>query len=353
MIIKSSIRNYSLAFCNEVEVKRNIESHDYFIVDSKVLNLYKNLFKDLDNSKILEIEAKESNKSFQECDKYLDFLIKAGLKRGQKIAAIGGGIIQDITGFISSIIYRGISWTFFPTTLLAQCDSCIGGKTSINFSGFKNLIGNFNPPEKIYINNDFLKTLTSDEIQSGIGEIIKIAMIDKDQTISEKEISEAILKSKVNNQLINKALLIKKEIIEIDEFDKDIRNVMNYGHTFGHAIESMTKHAIPHGIAVGIGIAIANLISEKTNKVELSNKFKNIDKIFLKSNKKHVKTFYTSYNKKAYINNLLKDKKNTNKESVNCILPFNLGDIRKISVDSSYFYKNIDKIIEEIYVNTI
>jgi 3-dehydroquinate synthase len=353
MIIKSSIRNYELLLTESSLIKKYIESCDYYIVDKKVLTLYPHLFKDLDISKLLLIDAIESNKNFQECEKYLTFLVKAGLKRGQKIAGIGGGIIQDITGFISSIIYRGIDWVYFPTTLLSQCDSCIGGKTSINFLGYKNLIGNFNPPTKIYVDTNFLKTLEKDAIQSGIGEIIKIAMIDKNQTISEKEIINATLNCKISNLLVEKALSIKKDIIEVDEFDKGIRNVMNYGHTFGHAIESITNNKIPHGIAVGIGIRIANSISEKINKISLNKKFKNIDNEYLKVNKSYVKVFINNYNKEYYINSLLKDKKNTNNDSINCILPFDLGNIKKVNINKSYFYENIDEIIKEIYANTI
>lgn len=353
MLIKSSIRIYKLSFCDKNAVIKHLKAHDFYIVDEKILSLYSDLFENIDKSKILPVKAIESSKSFQKCERYLTFLIKSGLKRGQKIAGIGGGIIQDITGFVSSIIYRGVEWSYFPTTLLAQCDSCIGGKTSINYLGYKNLIGNFNPPDQIYVDVNFLKTLEEKDVQSGIGEIIKVAMIDRNQTISEEEIIESIEKSQVSSSLIKKSLEIKRKIIQVDEFDKNVRNVMNYGHTFGHAIESTTNNIIPHGIAVGIGICIANIISEKINNFSLEDKFKNITYKYLKANKKHVKNFISMYNKKCYIDSLLKDKKNTNNNSITCILPFGLGNIRKVNVDKSYFDKNIDKIIEEIYANTI
>jgi len=289
MIIKSSINDYSVHFNNHI--KGQFNKYQFLIVDSKVYGLYHSLFENFNSENILQIDANEFSKNFDKIGKYISFLIERGLKRGNEIAAIGGGIIQDISGFVCSILYRGIIWDYYPTTLLAQCDSCIGGKTSINFLNCKNLIGNFNPPRKITISPEFLNTLQRDEIQSGIGEIIKVFFIDKRQTISQKALMYAIENSIVSKNLIKNSLNIKRRIIEVDEFDKGLRNIMNYGHTFGHAIESITNYRVPHGIAVGIGIAIANQLSEKINQFNLHKQFSDITKAYLAANNSHVNFF--------------------------------------------------------------
>jgi len=350
MIVKSSIRDYSVLFSDSNYIKNMINNYEFLIVDSKVYNLHSDLFSDIEKEKILTIEAIESNKDLSKCTDYIELLIKNGLKRGNTIAGIGGGVVQDIVGFISSIIYRGIDWYFFPTTLLAQCDSCIGGKTSINFKGYKNLIGNFNPPKGIFLCNKFLSTLEEEQIQSGLGEIIKIAFLDKQKRIKDYELINAINTCQVANSLIQRALLIKKEIIEIDEFDKGLRNIMNYGHTFGHAIETLTAYKIPHGIAVGLGIAIANKIS---NNSTIENIFPDSMSTYLKFNKKYTSILFLLYNNKKYIKILLMDKKNTTKDNVNCILPNESGDIVKKTIEKKYFEINLEEIVRGLYDNSI
>lgn len=314
MKIKSSVRNYKVTFSDEA-----IFDESFFLIDRKVYDLHTDVFKKIDISKIILIDALETNKTYNGCSIYIKKLIDLGIKRGQTICAIGGGIIQDIVGFITSIIYRGITWNFYPTTLLAQCDSCIGGKTSINFNNYKNLIGNFNPPSHIIINTKYLQTLDSREIQSGLGEILKVAFIDKFDRINLSILNKNIQQNTVDETLIKKSLEIKKEIIEIDEFDKGLRNIMNFGHTFGHAIESITNFKIPHGIAVGIGINIANNISRKLYNVR-NNEFEKILGTFLHVNEKYHNIFKESYSELSFIEALKRDKKNKNNFSLSCIL---------------------------------
>ena len=159
MIIKSKIRNYEVVFDTDLELLE-----DFFIIDKKVYDLHFEKLSGINRDKIYLVDALEKEKSYKNCEKHIKSLITLGLKRGHTLAAIGGGVIQDLSGFISSIIYRGIDWNFYPTTLLAQCDSCIGGKTSINLGDFKNTIGNFNPPSKVFLNQDFLTTLTNMQV---------------------------------------------------------------------------------------------------------------------------------------------------------------------------------------------
>jgi 3-dehydroquinate synthase len=156
-----------------------------------------------------------------------------------------------------------VEWIFYPTTLLAQADSCIGSKSSINLGIKKNLIGNFYPPSAIYIDTAFLNTLSVDDIKSGIGEILHYYLYASsphfDLLIADYE---NVLRTRdLLKKHIRQSLEIKKSVVEIDEFDRGERNKFNYGHTFGHALESVTDFAIKHGQAVTIGMDLANYIS--------------------------------------------------------------------------------------------
>ena len=162
-------------------------------------------------------------------------------------------------------MYRGVDWIFFPTTLLAQGDSCIGSKTSINFGKFKNQVGGFYPPVNIYIDLAFLATLKDIDIKSGLGEMCHYYIVagEEDFMRYKREYDFALSDKNVLAGIIARSLEIKKGYIEIDEFDQKERQVFNYGHSFGHAIESLTDYRIPHGIAVSYGMDMANFISVK------------------------------------------------------------------------------------------
>ena len=237
-----------------------------YIVDQNIAQIYDNRLGNILNSqKVLIIEATEENKSLDQFPAYVESLVKLKVRRGHKLVAIGGGIIQDITCFLAATMMRGLPWMFYPTTLLAQSDSCIGSKSSINSGEVKNILGTFTPPEQVVIDVDFLQTLEEKDIFSGIGEMIKVHAIDSPESFNLMAQSyEKIHNDRLEmEKFIYRSLLIKKRLIEIDEFDSGPRNVMNYGHSFGHAIESATNFAIPHGIAVTIGMDIANYVALK------------------------------------------------------------------------------------------
>ena len=170
-------------------------------------------------------------------------------------------------------MFRGLDWDFFPTTLLAQSDSCIGSKSSINSGNIKNILGTFTPPKKIILDVSFLKTLEEKDIYSGIGEMIKVHAINSPESFDQINQSyDKILEDPESMvQFIRASLLFKKRLIELDEFDVGPRNVMNYGHSFGHAIETATNYGIPHGIAVTIGMDMANFVASKLGVTSLSN----------------------------------------------------------------------------------
>jgi 3-dehydroquinate synthase len=266
--IKSVFGSYDVIFDDQlISLFTYLEdANAIFLIDEKVFRLYTNLFCTISQERLVLIKANEGNKSYQAIIRIYERLTSFKAKRNLTLVGIGGGIIQDISGFIASTLYRGVKWIYCPTTLLAQADSCIGAKTSLNFGKFKNLIGTFYPPEKVILSTIFLTTLTKKDFYSGMGEIVKLFLIDgKDSVKYFIDIKRKKNYHYRNNvfPLILKSLEIKKIFIEKDEFDKGIRNILNFGHCIGHAIESITNYRIPHGQAVTFGIIWANIISVK------------------------------------------------------------------------------------------
>ncbi len=266
--ISSVVNDYDVSFVDTFStiLTEILLEGDVIIIDSKVRKLYsKQLDTILAQVKHIIIDANEKQKSYQGLIPIIEELINGGFRKNHRLIAIGGGITQDITAFISSIMYRGVDWIFFPTTLLAQGDSCIGSKTSINFGEFKNQVGGFYPPRHIFIDLLFLETLSDLDLKSGLGEMCHYFIVagKDDFNRYKNEYLLALKDKKILSGIINRSLEIKKGYIEVDEFDKNIRQVFNYGHSFGHAIESLTDYRIPHGIAVSYGMDMANFISVK------------------------------------------------------------------------------------------
>jgi 3-dehydroquinate synthase len=267
-IVKSNIHDYEVNFIDNVKktIETELKEGDFIIIDNKVKSLYPKWFEDvLENYNYIGIDAAESQKSYQEVEPVINNLIERGFRKNHRLIAIGGGITQDVTAFIASILYRGVQWYFFPTTLLAQGDSCIGSKTSINFGKFKNQVGGFYPPNKIYVDPKFLNTLPFKELQSGLGEMAHYFVVagEEDFERYKRDYAQALVDKNVLRGVIARSLEIKKSYIEIDEYDKNERQVFNYGHSFGHAIESLTNYGIPHGIAISVGMDMSNFVSMK------------------------------------------------------------------------------------------
>ncbi len=273
--VKSSAHDYEVKFIENTSHVLNNEicEGDVVIIDNKVTNLYPDLLKDLNyNINVFGLDAREDQKSYEGLIPIIQELINKGFRKNHRLIGIGGGIIQDIIAFTASIMYRGVEWIFFPTTLLAQGDSCIGSKTSINFGEYKNQIGGFYPPNKIFINLEFLNTLSEADLQSGLGEMSHYFVVAGEKNFKEykRDYEDALTDKNILTKMISNSLKIKKSYIEIDEFDQHKRQVFNYGHSFGHAIESLTDYAVPHGIAVSFGMDMANFISVKRKLLENS-----------------------------------------------------------------------------------
>ena len=264
LTIKSNIKNYNVYFENNDNFLKELSEleNSVFIIDENVYNAHKSgCLKSIPNDKLIILEISEEKKNIETVCFLYEKIMKFAPRKNLNLISIGGGITQDLTGFVASSLYRGVNWIFIPTTLLAQVDSCIGAKTSLNFMHYKNLVGTFYPPSKIYIYPEFLKTLKREDFYSGVGEMAKLhimngekdtkAMIE-DLPLIDKLDGETLLKRTKN------CLEIKKSYIEDDEFDTGKRNMLNYGHCFGHAIESSTDFAISHGQAVVLGMILAN-----------------------------------------------------------------------------------------------
>ncbi len=202
------------------------------------------------------LPATELEKSLDHAPQTIERLRELGANRSTHLYAVGGGVLQDISAFIASIYMRGLHWSYVPTTVLAMVDSCIGGKSSVNVGEFKNLVGTFHPPENIYIDPTLAETLPRDQFASGLIEAAKICFCRGPESFAAHlacEPSTSMTTEALERVIIN-SLLAKKYFIEIDEFDKKERLLLNFGHTFGHAIEGASHYGIPHGIAVGLGI---------------------------------------------------------------------------------------------------
>lgn len=277
MIIHSMHRDYFADFTKEPIIEKILPLENRFaIIDKKVMELYPQMLKPLlVSGRYYLLEAVEENKTIDKALEITDQIICLNTRKNTNLIAIGGGITQDVACFISSVLYRGIQWHLFPTTLLAQTDSCIGSKSSINYKQYKNLLGTFYPPSSIWIDTEFIKTLTQADYLSGLGEIFKIAIMrgKTDFYALQKELPQLLQREcTVLQSNTEKTLAFKKLLIEIDEFDRNERNILNYGHTFGHAIESVSNFGIPHGQGVALGITIANEISFKRGL--LSNQYR-------------------------------------------------------------------------------
>jgi 3-dehydroquinate synthase len=238
----------------------------FFLVDEHVASLYADQLGDLLAARPTHrVPATEDEKTLEGVGRFLTFLQENNATKQAEIVAIGGGIVQDIATFAAHLYYRGIKWTFLPTTLLAMCDSSIGAKCGINLNRFKNQLGVFQSPARVVIAEQFLETLADADVQSGYGEIVKLALTGsrEDFDFLVEAVDGGGLRNEHLSELIQRSLRVKQGVIEEDEYEGDLRRILNYGHTFGHALEALTDHAIPHGTAVAWGCDLINFLSRE------------------------------------------------------------------------------------------
>jgi 3-dehydroquinate synthase len=331
--IKSSRKVYDVDYTNkslDILVNEVYKENDLIFIDRNVYNLSPSTFTGHTTNNTINVfifDATEETKTMDSVLSITDLLYTMNFTKQSKLIVIGGGITQDVGGFAAGLYKRGINWVYIPTTILSMTDSCIGSKVSVNRIS-KNILSIFNAPNKIVISDYFLTSLSPDDIISGIGEALKLSLIGGDIALSffndKFHQNDYIL-------IIKMASLVKKQIIEYDEFEQNVRNVLNYGHTIGHAIEGVSNYFIPHGIAVLIGMYVENSLCDDA-------KYNDINKTIL--NLVNPKFFDIDINYLLLIKHILSDKKNRG-NNVCFILLENIGLTRIV-------YKPIDTIRDKL-----
>ena len=258
--VKNNLNNYNILLgCDTLSYfleSFNFPKKVLLVSHPDIFNKYKDLFSNK-SFDILLLDSGEESKDFDSFLKVSKFLLEKEYDKSDLIIGFGGGVILDLCGFVSSTYKRGINYIMIPTTLLSVVDASIGGKNAINLDGIKNVLGSYYMPNMIIDDFNFLESLSDKEIISGLMEILKAGII------GDKEIIEILkdnnLKSIRNNiflmeELIVKAINVKKKIVEIDPYEENERRVLNLGHTIGHAVEAINFGKITHGEAIALGM---------------------------------------------------------------------------------------------------
>ncbi|MBN1157322.1 3-dehydroquinate synthase [Candidatus Woesearchaeota archaeon] len=273
--------------------------------------------------RIVSFQAGEKSKNLNTYTGILSKIVRLGLDRSSVIIALGGGIVGDIAGFVASTYMRGIDYVQIPTTLLAMVDSSIGGKTGVDLPQGKNLIGTFHQPKKVFVDISFLETLPDEEYENGLVEMLKHGFIKSKTLVFLIENSIADIKKKnkeVMKKLIYESLKIKASIVEQDEKESNIRMLLNYGHSFGHAFEALSNYRLSHGKAVAAGMIVAARLSNKIGKLSKAETKHHNELI-----KKIADVGIPKYKPKKIIKMMKMDKKNRNNK-MNLVLLNRIGE---------------------------
>ncbi len=272
----------------------------------------------------------EQTKSIDSLNRLYDELVEKNMKRSDLLIAFGGGVIGDLTGFCAATYMRGVAYVQIPTTLLAQVDASVGGKTAINLQGGKNLVGAFWQPKMVIADTLLLKTLSDRDFAGGMAEVIKYAAIesqslfDKLQSLEGRGGAETVME-----EIVYECCDIKRRIVEKDEFDKNERMVLNFGHTFGHAVEILGNYQkFTHGEAVAIGMVIAAKLSK-----QLSISATDLTPRIVSLLRRYALPFDCPYRPEELLAPMLHDKKNFN-DKIQFIMLTDIGQntIRPIAI---------------------
>lgn len=339
--IKPQEKSYPIIIENEAitdlreKVFANLESY-LVVISAKVEKLYGRKLNIPKERKFI-LKDGEKEKNFKNYKKILEYALKLKLTRKSTIVAIGGGVVGDLAGFCASTYMRGIDFIQVPTTLLACVDSSVGGKTAIDTSFGKNLIGTFYQPKAVYINPRFLKTLDERQFKTGLGEVIKYSFIEK-SCMCEEEMNlanflstEDIHDEKNLAKLIEICIKLKKSVVEKDEKESGLRKILNFGHTYGHAIEKITNYKkYTHGEAVVEGMRFAFELALKKNLIDKNYKFL-ADDVIKKFNFPKI----PQYKREKMIKLMFMDKKSDGK-TITFILPTDYSTVEAfdLSADS-------------------
>tara|TARA_Y100000768_G_scaffold12049_1_gene8510 strand:- start:1667 stop:2773 length:1107 start_codon:yes stop_codon:yes gene_type:complete len=327
-----------------------------FIIDKKIPPKFKKkLKKGLKNYNpvLIDFHASEKNKSLKTVNSFLKILLSKNFNRSDLVIGVGGGITGDVAGFVCSIFKRGINFINIPTTLLAQVDSAIGGKTGVNSMHGKNLIGSFYQPRLVISDTSFIESLPKKEMICGYAEILKHSII-KDKKFFNwlSKNTKAVLKKK-NKELIyaiKKSCEIKIHFVNQDVNEKNLRMILNFGHTFAHAIEVKNGYSskITHGEAVLSGMILETRLSV-IKKICSLKIFKQISNIYLQNNLAYTFKKYSQQNAIKELIPFLKNDKKNNDENINFILLKKIGKTAlpnksKISINN---LKKLTKFISQ------
>ena len=341
--IKSREKNYFIEikynfFRNKLINLIKNKNKIIIIIDRNVEYLLNNI-KFKNNIFIIKIKGSEKIKNFNNYEILTKKILSFGVDRNSIVIAIGGGTIGDLSGFVASTILRGVKFILMPTTLLSQVDSSIGGKNGINTNLGKNLIGTFYQPDEVFIDPKILESLPKKELQSGYAEIVKHALINDIFFFNWLDKNyKRIFKFEQNALVyaIHKSIKIKAKFIETDSKEILINNksraLLNFGHTFGHALETLYeyKNKITHGEAISIGMIIASKLSNKLSTLKTSELIKITDHFC----KVGLPIYDNKINNKKILSIIQKDKKNSDGK-INLIL------LKKIG--KAYYSRNVNK----------
>jgi len=269
----------------------------------------------------------------------LDELFTHKLDRKSLLIAFGGGVIGDMTGFTASMYQRGIDFIQIPTTLLAQVDASVGGKTGVNNRFGKNLIGAFYQPKAVYIDTDFLDTLPTREFSAGMAELIKMSVMFDSEFFKFLESDDLSTKDSLA-KAIARSVELKAWVVNQDEKEAGIRAVLNYGHTFGHVIENETEYkTYLHGEAVAIGMVMANVLANILGLIE-QDEMDRVKELLVKHN---LPVDYEIVDVESFYNKFFLDKKSAN-DKIKFILPKGVGDFEtRVDIDKSIVIEALSK----------
>ena len=258
MIIPVNLKDHSY----DIQIERGAlgKAGSLFRLDRKVLVLTDNgvpaayartIAAQCKEAYIEMVPAGEESKSFPVLQHLLEVLLQNRFSRGDCVVSVGGGVVSDLGGFTASVYMRGIDHYTVPTTVLSQVDASVGGKTAINFQGYKNIIGAFYQPKAVLIDPDTLKTLPDRQIRNGLVEALKMALTMDRELFEQFEKQDPLL---FLDQIISRSVQIKRNVVEQDEKEAGLRRVLNFGHTIGHGIESTAEGTLYHGECVALGM---------------------------------------------------------------------------------------------------
>lgn len=238
---------------NVADEMLNLDRKVLVVTDSGVPKEYAGKIADASTGQpfIYTVPCGEDSKSIENFKAILEFMLKYGFTRKDCVVAVGGGVVGDLAGFAASAFMRGIDFYNIPTTVLSQVDSSIGGKTAVNLSGIKNIVGAFYQPKRVLIDPDLLSTLPKRQISNGLAEALKMSLTGDAELFGIFENEDPFEKIV---EIIYRSLLIKKSVVEKDEKEAGLRRVLNFGHTLGHGIESCLEPEMYHGECVALGM---------------------------------------------------------------------------------------------------